>query len=397
MDRTSVLDRAHANKWLAREISRQPLSDSGSLAGLRFFAKDLFAIEGEVTRSGSAIFDDDSPATCDAGLIASSRQCGARLLGTTNMDALAYGFVSNNPIYGLARNPHDHDRICGGSSGGSAAVVAAGLADFSLGTDTSGSIRVPSAFCGVAGYKPSAGVLDDHGITALSPTFDRPGLFASDLAVLNRVASAIGTLAPFPPVYPSKPFRVGMLGGYFFNGMEPAVEQAALDFAAYTGARTGIEIAGAAAARAAAYILVAHEASQVHAHNLRSRSDRFDSETRQRLMAASLISDEWRTAAIAMQAEFGHRFCALFEMFDVLVAPCVPMLAPLFSELEAENSSRPPLRASLGQYTQPISLTGCPVVSVPLTTTAGLPTAMQLIGPIGSDYGLLRFAQEIAS
>ena len=397
----SPIQIARENNWLAREIARPALTSSGPLAGMTFFAKDLFAIAGEVTRAGSACFDEDPPAIEDAVLVRRAREAGATLLGTTNMDALAYGFVTNNPEYGRARHPMDPRRLCGGSSGGSAAVVAAGLADFALGTDTSGSIRVPAAFCGVAGYKPSVGMLENSGIQQLSPTFDRPGVLARDLATLRQVAQAIGhhSLSETDDGLPGNALRgkVGLLGGHFQRGIDPAVEQAVLQFSIQLGARTGVEISGATAARAAAYVLVAYEAFQVHAKRLRESPDAFDAETRHRLFDSALISEEWRANAIAVQTDFSHRFNMLFDEFSFLVSPCVPMLPPLKSELDTARPGQTPLRASLGLYTQPISLVGCPVVSVPLSTKAGWPTAIQLIGPVGSDTRLLEYAESLSS
>lgn len=392
--RHSRLSSARQNNWLARGIERQPISSAGPLFGKEFFAKDLFAIENEITRCGSEVFDQDARATSDAALIAKARSLGARLIGTTNMDALAYGFVTDNPLYGRAKNPLDAARICGGSSGGSAAVVAAGLADFALGTDTSGSIRVPSAFCGVAGYKPSAGVLSNDGIAQLSPTFDRPGLFARDGKTLREIALLLAEPDQLDEVDDTPP-KIGMLGGYFMDQIDLVIEQTILDFAIETGARTGLEVRGAKAARAAAYILVAAEAAQIFGDKLRVDPDLFDAETKCRLAAASLVERSWRDKALRVQREFSHQFDCLFQDFDILIAPSVPMVAPLASKLENNGSGdRPPLRASLGVFTQPISLTGCPVVCVALNTEAGLPTAVQLIGPAGSDPTLLKYASE---
>lgn len=393
--KASLMELVKQNNWLARDINREPTSKTGPLAGREFFAKDLFAIEDEVTRCGSRIFDEDPPAKSDAALITKARSLGARLIGTTNMDALAYGFVSNNPLYGLAKNPIDTMRICGGSSGGSAAVVAAGLADFAFGTDTSGSIRVPSALCGVAGYKPSADVFNNAGIGRLSPTFDRPGLFARDAKLLREIAVALAQPGQLLEVK-STPPKVGMLGGYFVDQLDLVIEQAVDSFAAETAARTGLEVSNVKAARAAAYILVADEAAQIFAEKLRKKHDLFDIETRNRLAAASLIQNSWRENARRTQRDFTYQFNRLFEDFDVLIAPSVPMIAPHRSKLANDNqNNNPPLRASLGVFTQPISITGCPAVNVPLETSAGLPTAVQLIGPVGSDAMLLSYAAEL--
>ena len=388
---------ARDRAWMARDIYREPTSPDGPLAGLSFAAKDLFQIGGEITRAGSAVFDEDTPAENDAALIATARHAGAALHFTTNMDALAYGFVTNNPEYGRACNPHDSLRICGGSSGGSAAAVSAGLVDFALGTDTSGSIRVPAAFCGTFGYKPSAGVFSNQGVQPLSPTYDRPGIFARDASTLSRVAHALalpGTLDS-TDIMPNK---IAMLGGPFVAGLDPAVEESVCGFSDSLVARTGIEVPGVQAARAATYILVADEAAQIHGGNLRSHPERFDPETRHRLAAASLIKPEWCNAARKIQADFAWRFECLFEDFDILLAPCVNMIAPFAEDIEKPRAiGQPPLRASLGLLTQPISLIGAPVVAIPLSTPIGLPTAIQLIGRIGSDAMLLNFAKELGS
>lgn len=381
--------KAEQNHWLARSIQRGPTSPTGPLHGQEFFAKDLFSIENEINRAGSEVFDQEPPAESDAGLIKKARFLGASLMGTTNMDALAYGFISNNPLHGRAKNPWDPDRICGGSSGGSAAVVAAGIVSFSFGTDTSGSIRIPSAFCGVAGYKPSAGVFDASGIAKLSPTFDRPGLFASNARALKEIASVLSESNKLAEHDVREP-KIGMLGGYFMNDLELVIEEAILNFGSEISARTGLEIGDAQAVRAAAYILVADEAAQVFSQRLKDNPARFDAETRCRLVAASLIKHSWYQQAIRVQREFTYQFNCLFDSFDILVAPCVPMIAPKASELDKSS-----LRASLGVFTQPISITGCPVVSLPLATAAGLPTAVQLIGPVGTDALLLSYAAEL--
>jgi aspartyl-tRNA(Asn)/glutamyl-tRNA(Gln) amidotransferase subunit A len=144
-------------------------------------------------------------------------------------------------------------------------------------------------------------------------------------------------------------------------------------------------------------VLVAYEAAQLYHPRLRDAPERFDAETRSRLLAASMVSDAWRKRAIHVQYEFDRQLRSLFDHVDLLLAPCVPMVAPRADALDRPQPSGAPLRASLGQFTQPISLAGCPVVSLPLPTEAGLPTAIQLIGPVGSDAKLLRFAQDIAA
>ena len=189
---TSVLrDRALAD---ADAIDHRLASgaDAGPLAGVPFAAKNLFDIAGVTTLAGSKINADNAPATRDATAVARLRTAGAVLVGALNMDEYAYGFSTENTHYGPTRNPHDPSRIAGGSSGGSAAAVAAGLVPLSLGTDTNGSIRVPAALCGVFGLKPTFGRVSRAGVVPLAWSFDHVGPFArrvADLAARRSMRS----------------------------------------------------------------------------------------------------------------------------------------------------------------------------------------------------------------
>src|SRR5438876_3510602 len=158
--------------------------DPGPLAGVPFAAKNRFDIAGATTVAGSTIHADHAPATRDAFAVAALRQAGAVLVGATNMDEYAYGFSTENAHYGPTRNPHDPTRIAGGSSGGSAAAVAAGLVPLALGTDTNGSIRVPAALCGVFGLKPTFGRVSRAGVVPLAWSFDHVGPFPRHVADL---------------------------------------------------------------------------------------------------------------------------------------------------------------------------------------------------------------------
>ncbi|MBL4639419.1 MAG: hypothetical protein JKY57_02705, partial [Kordiimonadaceae bacterium] len=302
-----TLSDARKNGWLARETpvptaaphntkSTPPLSDL-PLSGTTYFAKDLFDIKGEATPAGCAALQNQAPAAKDAAIIRQLNQLGAHLLGTSNMDALAYGFISNNPLYGLAKNPHDLTRICGGSSGGSAALVAAGLADFALGTDTSGSIRVPAAFTGIFGIKPTENKLSTDGAFPLSPTLDRVGLFAQTPSTLRRVFSALSPASKPASTTKATAPKLAILQGYFSRGLEHMVNTAITAFCFKNNIEDAVAIAGSAQARAAAYLLVAAEAAAVHANGLRATPALFDPETRARLLAAQAIPDAWVAAA----------------------------------------------------------------------------------------------------
>lgn len=388
---------ARRHNWLVRALpAGQPQPPgSGPLAGLRYFAKDLFDIAGSVTTAGSLALAGRPPAEADSALIQRLRTAGALLLGTTNMDPLAYGFVTNNPHFGRAHNPLDPERICGGSSGGSAAVVAAGLVPFALGSDTSGSIRVPAAFCGVYGYKPSSGWLDAGGMQPLSPTLDRPGFLAQDAALLARLFDVLTRRVSGAD---RAPMRLASLGGYFRSGCAPDVLAAVDQFARKVGAQATVQLPLAAAARGAAYVLVAAEAAAIHRAQLKAQPDLFDDQTRHRLAAAALVPPVWISQARAVQHATMQQFDALFARYDLLLAPSVPCIAPLARALDQPGADGgPPLRASLGVYTQPVSLAGAPVVAVPLPTQSGLPTAVQVIARPNADSQLMGWLVQAAS
>jgi aspartyl-tRNA(Asn)/glutamyl-tRNA(Gln) amidotransferase subunit A len=392
-----LLAAARQHNWLVRTVAvdRCTPSSAGPLASVPYFAKDLFDVAGSVTTAGSTALACRAAAASDAALIRQLANSGAQLCGTTNMDPLAYGFVTNNPHFGRAHNPFDPERICGGSSGGSAAVVAAGLVPFALGSDTSGSIRVPAAFCGVYGYKPSAGWLDAGGMQQLSPTLDRPGLLARDAAMLARV---FDVLTRKDRVRDGAGLRVALLGGYFRNGCDRDVLDAVDGFARKVGARAVLDVPWAGAARGAAYVLVAEEAAQTHRAQLTVQPEAFDDQTRHRLAAAALVPPAWVQRARAVQQAATREFATLFAEHDLLLAPAAPCVAPLAHKLdEAGPGGGPPLRASLGVYTQPISLVGAPVVAVPLPTQSGLPTAVQIIARPDADSRLMAWVAEIAA
>lgn len=381
------------NGWLGRALpDLLQANPSGPLAGLTYLAKDLFDIKGEPTIAGSTHRLSAPPAKADAAIIGSLTKAGALLVGTSNMDPLAYGFVTRNPIYGIAKNPHDRERICGGSSGGSAGAVASGLVDFALGTDTSGSIRIPAAFCGIYGIKPTSGFLSAEGVLPLSPTLDRVGLLARDAATLQKIFEA---LAP-PDNCTGALTRMAVLDGYFADGLTSDIATALDQTCNQIGCSRRISVDGAKAARGAAYIIVAAEAAKVHRAALRSAPKTFDQETRTRLAAAQLIPNEWVEKAMLEAGKFRQAMLSALDDADVLIAPTVPCVAPLITELDsAPSPNRQPLRASLGLYTQPISLSGFPVVSMPVQTQSGMPTALQLIGRPGSDHQLLRLARAL--
>ncbi|MEM6683590.1 MAG: amidase family protein, partial [Pseudomonadota bacterium] len=303
----------------------------------------------------------------------------------------------DNPLYGPALNPHDRARSCGGSSGGSAGAVAAGLVDFALGTDTAGSVRVPAAFTGLFGFKPTSGLFSTEGVAPLAPSLDRVGLFARDPKTLYRAACVLSENAVARSGTSAAP-KLARLTGYFSAGLERDIADAVDTACRMLCAETAVNVEGTAKARAAGYIIGAHEAAATHAEAMRTRLASFDPQTRARLVAASAIPSVWVATARAFQEMFTHRLDHAFEHNDFLIAPTVRCAAPLLSELRQPTTSAAGyLRATLGLYTQPISLTGFPVLSVPIRVPGSpLPTALQVIAKPGGDAALMDFAQTLS-
>ena len=313
------------------------------------------------------------------------------------MDEYAYGFTTENHHYGPSRNPHDTTRSAGGSSGGSAAAVAAGLVSLTLGSDTNGSVRVPSSMCGLFGLKPSYGALSLHGMFPFVHSFDHAGVFArsaEDLALSYAVLRGATHSASQPAVSLSG-LRIARLGGYFEQGdaqANAAVAQvcAALQTSAVT------ELPEVMRARSAAYLITASEGGARHLHRLRKRAEDFDPLTRPRLAAGTLIPAVWYIQAQRLRAWFYAQAMQVFGQYDVLIAPATPCCAQALGQTEFTVAGQTlPLRPNMGMFTQPISFIGLPVVAVPIHTAGQMPIAVQLIGAPHQEARLLAVAAQL--
>lgn len=385
--------RKEADAVDASRASGEPL---GPLAGVPYAVKNLFDIQGEVTLAGSKVNRGHAPALQDAFLVTQMKAAGAVLVGSLNMDEFAYGFTTENTHYGPCHNPHDLTRIAGGSSGGSGASVAAGQVPIALGSDTNGSIRVPSSLCGVWGLKPTFGRLSRRGSYPFVHSIDHLGPFADSVESLSLTYDALQSPDPQDPgchAQRRQPvtstlrhgvhgLRVGMLGGYFHENATPPAREVVMLAAKALGAADLVDWPDAAMARAAAFIVTASEGGSLHLSDLRTRLDDFEPLSVDRFLAGAFQPASWYLNAQRFRRLYRDRVNALFKNWDVLLAPATPVCAPVIgTEWLDINGTQQPCRPSLGLLTQPVSFAGCPVVAAPMwpTGTGGLPIAVQVI------------------
>ena len=388
---TTILpDRARAE---AARVDNSP--SSGPLAGVPFAVKNLFDIKDVVTIAGSKIRAAAPAAREDATVIRNLTQAGAVLLGALNMDEFAYGFVTENAHYGPTHNPYDIARIAGGSSGGSAAAVAAGLVPLALGSDTNGSIRVPASLCGIFGLKPTYGRLSRAGSFPFVHSFDHVGALArntKDLALCYDIMQGADpsdlaqTTRPIDPSLPNlgqKPrnLRAAILGGWFQQGATTEALSAVTGVAFALGATARVELKSSNIARAAAFCVTAAEGANLHMPNLRVRAEDYDPATRARFLAGALLPGQFLLQAQRFRARYLAQALELLKHYDVLLAPATPCTAPLIGQATMKlGGEEIPVRANLGLYTQPISFIGLPVATVPIWLPgAELPIGVQII------------------
>ncbi|MEP7100270.1 MAG: AtzE family amidohydrolase [Burkholderiales bacterium] len=383
------------------------------LLGVPFAVKNLFDVAGITTLAGSKIERDRPAATQDGPLVARLQAAGAVLVGALNMDEYAYGFTTENTHEGACHNPHDLTRIAGGSSGGSAAAIAAGQVPITLGSDTNGSIRVPSSLCGTFGLKPTYGRLPRNGSYPFVASLDHLGPFARtamDLALVYDAMQGFDAHDPGCVNRPNEPtadalalgiggLRIATLGGYFQDNAGPEARAAVTRVAqALDASRTAL-LPEVARARAAAFLISNAEGAALHLPDLRTRAADFEPLSRDRFLAGALLPAAWVQQAQRVRRWFALRAAELFEEVDVLLAPATPCAAtPIGTEWIAINGQRLPARPSMGLLTQPISCIGLPVCAVPVWGAhASLPIGVQVITAPWREDLALRVAHHLQS
>jgi amidase/aspartyl-tRNA(Asn)/glutamyl-tRNA(Gln) amidotransferase subunit A len=387
---------------------------TGPLAGMPFAVKNLFDLQGIATLAGSKIERDAAPAVRDAVLVRRLEAAGAVCVGALNMDEYAYGFTTENSHVGPTHNPHDLARISGGSSGGSAAAVAAGQVPLTLGSDTNGSIRVPSSLCGVFGLKPTYGRLPRTGSYPFVASLDHLGPFAANVADLAAAYDAMQGADPQDPAQIARPLqptllvldqgtqglRIGILGGWFEQMALPEARTAVQRVAAALGASRVVHWPEVDRARAAAFLITNAEGAALHLPDLKTRAHDFEPLSRDRFLAGALLPAAWVVQAQRVRHWFARQVAVSFEDVDVLLAPATPCTAPeIGTEWLQIGELRLPARASMGLLTQPVSCIGLPVATVPLwgcnPAMPHLPIGVQVIAAPWREDLCLRVARAL--
>jgi aspartyl-tRNA(Asn)/glutamyl-tRNA(Gln) amidotransferase subunit A len=377
----------------------------GPLHGIPVAAKDLFATKGVRTTAGSKLYADWRP-DHDATTVARLADAGAVLLGKTNMHELAYGTKSNNPHYGPVRNPWD--RVChpGGSSGGSAAAVAAGLVMGALGSDTGASIRQPAACCGIVGLKPTYGRVSKFGAVPLAWSMDHAGPMTRsvhDAALMLQVLAGHDPLDPTTADRPVPDYtatidqgiegrRIAVARTYFFDDCGPGVAHAmevAIDTLRGLGAIVeDVEIAGMAESRAASTLIISVEAAARFGREVREQPEGFSDELREAITMGAFFTAEHYLLAQRARRRMSAGTRRLFTGYDGVIMPTQAVTAgPIDDD--------PPKHGLLRwRNTEHFDLTGLPAISLPCGFAGdGLPVGLQIAGNAFDEAGILRVAQ----
>jgi AtzE family amidohydrolase len=380
----------------------------GPLAGVPFAVKNLFDVAGLPTLAGSKINRELPPATRDATLVERLEAAGAVLVGALNMGEYAYDFTGENVHDGASHNPHDLTRMTGGSSGGSGAAVGGGLVPFALGSDTNGSIRVPSSLCGIFGLKPTYGRLSRARTFPFVTSLDHVGPLARsarDLALAYDAMQGVDADDPVCADRPAEPatphlergidgLRIAVAGGYFKCKTAEPLE--AVDrVAAALGVDRDIDIPQAERARASAFVITASEGASLHLDRVRTRAKDYDPAVRDRLIAGAMTPAALVVKAQKFRRWYREQVLQLFDDVDAILAPATPCPAPLLGQQMFQfGDIELPVRANLGIYTQPISFIGLPVVAVPVPLSP-LPIAVQIIAAPWREDVTLRIAHAL--
>lgn len=350
-------------------------------AGLRVAVKDCIDVAGLPTCAGSEALANAAPAVTHAPVVSSLVDAGMRIVGKANMHELAYGVTGVNRWLGTPANPHYPDLIPGGSSSGSAAAVAAGLADVAIGTDTGGSIRMPAACCGVFGLKPSFGRISRKGCIPATSSLDCVGPLARTIDDLEAAMAAMD--ATFIPAVRPQGVRLGWIE----SDADPAIVAAVSDAVeAVPGVeRVPVDLPGLEDAFQAGMVIIASECWE--AFGALTDDPHMGADVRGRLCAARAVTPEQVAQAETMRGRFRAAVDDALDHVDALVLPTLPTVPPTFAEL-----SNPELTLRLTALVRPFNLSGHPALTIPIAGPGGRPAGVQLVGRHGADAHLCAVA-----
>lgn len=388
---------ADAARMRARELDSELAAGRyrGPLHGIPLAHKDLVHTRGIRTTSGSLLFRDFIPGD-NAAVADRLESAGAVLLGKTGLHELAYGITSENPHFGVIRNPHDPERIPGGSSGGAGVAIATGMALLATGTDTGGSIRIPASFCGIAGLKPTYGLVDTRGIQPLGLSLDHCGPMTATvedaaLALSAMCGRSYGTFSE----QGMQGLRVGLPANFFFDEVAPevcvAVRAAAKSAEALGATIHPVEMPDIAALNAAGRIVLLAEASSIYRPYLGKR-ELFGSDVFALLQQGLLVSGVDYVAAQRVRQEITAQFRRLFRTVDCIFAPATATVAPRIGEREILMGGRmTDVRLATTRVVRGINMLGLPALAMPCGASAdGLPIGLQIVADANREDILLR-------
>jgi aspartyl-tRNA(Asn)/glutamyl-tRNA(Gln) amidotransferase subunit A len=341
--------------------------------GIALAVKDLFDTAGLTTTYGSALFAEHVP-TETADPVRRLEAAGYVNVGKTNLHEFAYGVTSENPHFGTVPNPLREGRIAGGSSGGSAAALAAGLADAALGTDSGGSIRIPAACCGIVGFKPTYGLVPADGCFPLAPSFDHVGPMARDV---EACAAMMDALVPEFETARTESLEEAEVGVAWLDGADPLVRKRVAEAAEHFPRRR--EIAFPLAEGVGPAFMA--EVADIHRELYEENADLYGPDVARKVELCLAVTDAERAEASRRRVEYREQALEALGDLDLLLAPTTPIVAP-----EARESEDDERREKLIHFTFPINALGWPALALPCGPAEdGLPASLQLVGRPGAD------------
>ncbi|MBC8727764.1 amidase [Paraburkholderia sp. UCT2] len=383
----------------AADERRRSGSRRGMLDGMPYAAKDAFETKGIRTTAGSKVLAEHVPRN-DAALIRKLTDAGAALVGKANMHEFAYGATGENQFSGTTVNPWDERRLAGGSSGGSAAAVAAGIVPFALGTDTGGSVRVPAALCGVAGFKPTFGLLDSTGVIPFCWTLDHAGIIAGNADDVSVVADCLTDLDIFGGESSLRSLRIGLPTAWT-SLLEPSVragyERAIAALRASGATFHDVELPDRAESRTVSLTIQLAEALAYHSSLIASSGERYGADIRSGFVLGQQLSAESYVQCQRLLSAYRSSFKKLFKDIDAILTPTCPIVAP-----ETGSTRIPigeelfPVGNALTLFTSFFNLVGAPAIALPAgRDERGLPVSVQLIGAPNKDRDILELARHL--